>query len=205
MLQIDDLVFNAWGRRFFDHASVLVPANAKVGLVGRNGVGKSTLFKLILGELTADGGDISLPKRRAHRQRGPGAPGHPGQPARHHPGRRRAAGRPAHRTGDRRTRTHRRHLRAAGWRSTPTEPPPAPGKSWPAWVFPPPICRARWRNSPAAGACAWPWPPRCSPNPTCCCWTNPPTTSTSKARCGWRRDCASTPTPRSSSATTGSC
>ncbi|WP_428489307.1 ABC-F family ATP-binding cassette domain-containing protein [Rhodopila sp.] len=62
MLQIDDLVFNAWGRRFFDHASVLVPSNAKVGLVGRNGVGKSTLFKLILGELGADGGAISLPK-----------------------------------------------------------------------------------------------------------------------------------------------
>ena len=62
MLQIDDLVFNAWGRRFFDHASVLIPSNAKVGLVGRNGVGKSTLFKLILGELSSDGGDISLPK-----------------------------------------------------------------------------------------------------------------------------------------------
>jgi ATP-binding cassette subfamily F protein 3 len=62
MLQIDDLVFNAWGRRFFDHASVLLPANAKVGLVGRNGVGKSTLFKLILGDLAADDGSISLPK-----------------------------------------------------------------------------------------------------------------------------------------------
>src|SRR6195952_3080576 len=62
MLQIDDLVFNAWGRRFFDHASVLVPSNAKVGLVGRNGVGKSTLFKLILGELSPDGGEFNLPK-----------------------------------------------------------------------------------------------------------------------------------------------
>jgi ATP-binding cassette subfamily F protein 3 len=62
MLQIDDLVFNAWGRRFFDRASVLIPPNTKVGLVGRNGVGKSTLFKLILGELSPDGGAFSLPR-----------------------------------------------------------------------------------------------------------------------------------------------
>jgi ATP-binding cassette subfamily F protein 3 len=63
MLQIDDLLFNAWGRRFFDRASVLLPPTAKVGLVGRNGVGKSTLFKLILGELQPDGGEIALPRR----------------------------------------------------------------------------------------------------------------------------------------------
>jgi ATP-binding cassette subfamily F protein 3 len=62
MLQIDDLVFNAWGRRFFDHATVTLPLTAKVGLVGRNGVGKSTLFKLILGEFGADGGDIGVPR-----------------------------------------------------------------------------------------------------------------------------------------------
>ena len=62
MLQIDDLVFNAWGRRFFDHATVTLPLTAKVGLVGRNGVGKSTLFKLILGELGADGGEIGIPR-----------------------------------------------------------------------------------------------------------------------------------------------
>jgi ATP-binding cassette subfamily F protein 3 len=62
MLQIDDLVFNAWGRRFFDHATITLPLTAKVGLVGRNGVGKSTLFKLILGEYQPDGGDIAIPR-----------------------------------------------------------------------------------------------------------------------------------------------
>jgi ATP-binding cassette subfamily F protein 3 len=62
MLIIDDLVFNAWGRRFFDHATVTLPITAKVGLVGRNGVGKSTLFKLIVGEFSADGGEIGVPR-----------------------------------------------------------------------------------------------------------------------------------------------
>ena len=62
MLQIDNLVFNGWGRKFFDQASVSLPVGAKVGLVGRNGVGKSTLFRLILGQLHPDGGEISLPK-----------------------------------------------------------------------------------------------------------------------------------------------
>jgi ATP-binding cassette subfamily F protein 3 len=62
MLQIKDLTFDAWGRRFFDGASVSLPVGAKVGLVGRNGVGKSTLFKLILGELVPGGGEIGLPR-----------------------------------------------------------------------------------------------------------------------------------------------
>jgi len=62
MLRIENLVFDAWGRRFFDSASVAIPSGTKVGLVGRNGVGKSTLFRLILGDLVPLSGDILLPK-----------------------------------------------------------------------------------------------------------------------------------------------
>ena len=62
MLRIHDLVFDAWGRRFFDHATVTLPVGAKVGLVGRNGAGKSTLFRLILGQLAPGGGEIDLPR-----------------------------------------------------------------------------------------------------------------------------------------------
>jgi len=60
MLKIHDLSFVSWGRRFFDDASVVIPAGAKVGLVGRNGAGKTTLFKLILGELSPTAGEISV-------------------------------------------------------------------------------------------------------------------------------------------------
>ena len=62
MLQISDLVYDAWGRRFFDGAGVSLPPGSKVGLVGRNGAGKSTLFKLILGKLSPGSGEIKWPR-----------------------------------------------------------------------------------------------------------------------------------------------
>jgi ATP-binding cassette subfamily F protein 3 len=62
MLRLQDLVFDAYGRRFFDSASAALPVGAKVGLVGRNGAGKTTLFRIIQGELTAGSGDILLPR-----------------------------------------------------------------------------------------------------------------------------------------------
>jgi ATP-binding cassette subfamily F protein 3 len=62
MLRINDLVFDAYGRRFFDRATVALPPGAKVGLVGRNGAGKTTLFRIIKGELTPGGGDILTPR-----------------------------------------------------------------------------------------------------------------------------------------------
>ena len=62
MLRIENLIFDAWGRRFFDSASVAIPSGTKVGVIGRNGIGKSTLFKLIVGDLVPLSGEILLPK-----------------------------------------------------------------------------------------------------------------------------------------------
>ncbi len=63
MLRIHDLSFNIDGRPLFEGASATIPTGHKVGLVGRNGTGKTTLFRLIRGELTLDGGKIELPAR----------------------------------------------------------------------------------------------------------------------------------------------
>ncbi|MFH0975271.1 MAG: ABC-F family ATP-binding cassette domain-containing protein [Spirochaetota bacterium] len=46
----------------FDDLSLSVNRGEKIGLVGRNGHGKSTLFQMILGNIDADSGTISAPK-----------------------------------------------------------------------------------------------------------------------------------------------
>ncbi len=63
MLHINDLTYRISGRLLFEQATVVVPAGHKVGLVGKNGTGKSTLFKLILDELHPDDGSITIQKR----------------------------------------------------------------------------------------------------------------------------------------------
>ena len=61
MLTIENLTYRIGGRLLLERASLALPAGHHAGLVGRNGTGKSTLLKLIAGELHADSGDISLP------------------------------------------------------------------------------------------------------------------------------------------------
>ncbi len=61
MLSIENLTYRIAGRVLLEGASLSLPAGHHAGLVGRNGTGKSTLLKLIAGELHADSGDIGLP------------------------------------------------------------------------------------------------------------------------------------------------
>jgi ATP-binding cassette subfamily F protein 3 len=63
MLVIDDIRFAMAGRPLFEGASAQIPDGHKVGLVGRNGTGKTTLFRLIRGEYPLEGGEIRLPSR----------------------------------------------------------------------------------------------------------------------------------------------
>ncbi|MEM6375748.1 MAG: ABC-F family ATP-binding cassette domain-containing protein [Pseudomonadota bacterium] len=63
MLRIDTIGFSIAGRPLFEAASAVIPTGHKVGVVGRNGTGKTTLFRLIRGDLALDSGRISLPER----------------------------------------------------------------------------------------------------------------------------------------------
>ena len=51
MLTIENITYRIAGRPLFENASARIPDGWKVGLVGRNGTGKSTLLALIAGEL----------------------------------------------------------------------------------------------------------------------------------------------------------
>ncbi len=61
MLRISDISYAVEGRPLFDGASATIPEGHKVGLVGRNGTGKTTLFRLIRSELSLESGEITLP------------------------------------------------------------------------------------------------------------------------------------------------
>ncbi|MBE1203260.1 ribosomal protection-like ABC-F family protein [Aminobacter carboxidus] len=75
MLIINDLSLRIAGRLLLDHASLTLPAGTKAGLVGRNGTGKTTLFKAITGDFSSETGSISLPKNTRIGQVAQEAPG----------------------------------------------------------------------------------------------------------------------------------
>ena len=63
MLKINDISYSIAGRQLLANASATIPSGHKVGIVGRNGTGKTTLFKLITNELGLDDGNIEIPKK----------------------------------------------------------------------------------------------------------------------------------------------
>jgi ATP-binding cassette subfamily F protein 3 len=63
MLKIANLVYRIAGRTLFEDAGLTLSRGDRAGFVGRNGTGKSTLLRLIAGELQPDSGTIAVPKR----------------------------------------------------------------------------------------------------------------------------------------------
>jgi len=63
MLVLDEVSLRIAGRLLLDEASARIPEGARVGLVGRNGIGKTTLFRAIVGEMPIEHGAINMPAR----------------------------------------------------------------------------------------------------------------------------------------------
>ncbi len=63
MLTFNEVTLRRGSAPLFEHASFRIHATDKVGLTGANGTGKSSLFALIMGKLSVDSGDFSLPQK----------------------------------------------------------------------------------------------------------------------------------------------
>ena len=60
MLTLNEISYFIGNKQLYDKCSLFVKPTDKIGLIGMNGTGKSTLIKLIIGELQPDEGNISL-------------------------------------------------------------------------------------------------------------------------------------------------
>ncbi len=65
MLTVSNLTYRIGGRTIIEDSSVNVMDGWKVGVIGVNGAGKSTLFKLIMGVLQPDAGDIKMTAKQS--------------------------------------------------------------------------------------------------------------------------------------------
>lgn len=62
MIQLTNISKRYGTQELFNDVNLRMNSGQRIGLVGRNGTGKSTLFKLILGEEFYDDGEITIPK-----------------------------------------------------------------------------------------------------------------------------------------------
>jgi len=62
MLSIRNISFAIEGKPLFSDASATIPTGHKVGIVGRNGTGKTSLFRLIRNEWSLESGEIEVPR-----------------------------------------------------------------------------------------------------------------------------------------------
>ncbi len=62
MIRVKDLSISFSGHEVFSDANFIINSREKVGLIGRNGSGKSTFLKLILKKLEPDEGSVEIPR-----------------------------------------------------------------------------------------------------------------------------------------------
>lgn len=60
VIEVKNLKKTFGDRLLFDDISFVVPPGSIVGIIGANGMGKSTLFRILTGEETPDGGEVNV-------------------------------------------------------------------------------------------------------------------------------------------------
>jgi ATP-binding cassette subfamily F protein 3 len=193
MLRIMDITYSVEGRPLFEGATATIPYGHKVGLVGRNGTGKTTLFRLIRGELALEGGEITLPSRSrigGVAQEVPSSATSLLDTVLQADTERAALIAEAETATDphRIAEVQARLADIDAWSAEGRASAILKGLGFDAAAQLRPCCdfSGGWRMR-------------------CCCWTSRRTTLIWKGRCGWKAIWRSTPTASSSSAMTGAC
>ena len=66
MLNLTDITVRLGGRTIIDGATARLPPRGRIGLIGRNGAGKSTIVRVIAGMLEADAKKLQAHQSRMH-------------------------------------------------------------------------------------------------------------------------------------------
>ena len=62
MISLQDISLRLGSQLLLDETDLTVYSGQKVGIIGRNGTGKTSLFKLLMGEISPDTGELDMPK-----------------------------------------------------------------------------------------------------------------------------------------------
>lgn len=63
VIELRDVGLDLGARRLFDHLTLLIEPGQRLGIVGRNGLGKSSLLKLMLGQIEPSRGEVEIGAR----------------------------------------------------------------------------------------------------------------------------------------------
>ena len=66
MIKMQNIALRRGARLLFEAVSQDIYDGEKIGLVGENGSGKSSLFAMLMGQISIDQGDLALPASIAH-------------------------------------------------------------------------------------------------------------------------------------------